>query len=121
MLLTPQPASGSAAAESSASRRAMRSLTDIRVDMGLRLAARMGDRAFLGVAHGRSIAPERAGLIVVAARLPGLAALGELAVAEVDGERALLGVQADDVAVLQEPDRPADGRLGADMADAEAA
>src|SRR5215475_635675 len=71
---------------------------DIRIDMGFRLAARMGDSPFLGVPHGLSIAPDGPRLIVVAARLPGLAALGQLGIAEVDLERALRGIEADHVA-----------------------
>src|SRR5215475_1797978 len=49
---------------------------DIRIDMGFRLAAGMGDSPFFGVPHGLSITPDGPRLIVVAARLPGLAALG---------------------------------------------
>src|SRR5215469_14813810 len=94
---------------------------DIGVYMGLRFASRMGDGALLGVAHRLGVAPERPRLVVMAARLPRLAALGQLALAEIDLERALLGVEADDVAVLQQADRAAHRRLRPDMADAEAA
>src|SRR6516225_9667654 len=140
MLLTPQPASGSTTQSNSRELRssaanADRSLTaeariapdamsaplDIRIDMGLPLAAGMSDGPLLRIPHGLSIAPEGARLIVMAPRLPGLAALGELAIAEVDGERPLLGVEADDVAIPDQADRPAHRRLRPDMADAEAA
>src|SRR5215469_12629560 len=52
---------------------------DIRIDMGLPLAAGMGDGPLFRIADGLSITPEGARLIVVAPRLPGPAALGELA------------------------------------------
>src|SRR5262249_42452441 len=87
------------------------STLDVRIDMGLRFAAGMGDGALLGVAHGLSIAPERARLIIVPPRLPGLAPLGEFCLAEVDAEGPLLRIEADHVAVLQQPDRPADRGL----------
>ena len=48
---------------------------------------------------------------------PGRAAVGELLVGEPDGEDAVGDIDVDDVAVFQEPDRPADGGLGADVAD----
>ena len=55
------------------------------------------------------------------ARLPAPGAVRELGRGELDVERAGLGVDVDDVAVLEQADRAADRRLGADMADAEAA
>src|ERR1700730_4552994 len=77
--------------------------------------------ALLGVADGLGIAPDRARLVFVLARLPALAALGELGVAQGDVDGALIGVDGDDVAVADQRDRAADSRLGPDMADAEAA
>ena len=53
-------------------------------------------------------------------RLPRLAALRELGIRKLDVDRALHGVDDDDVAFAQESDRSAIGRFGADMADAEA-
>src|SRR5215472_18674760 len=89
--------------------------------MSLGAGARMGDRAPLGVTHGLGIAPERARLEIVAARLPVLLALDELRVRELDRDRAFVCVNRDDVAIHQEPDRSAHRRLRADMTDAEAA
>src|SRR5262245_59658160 len=130
MLLTPQPASGRATRRRSSRRRrsatappslppplwgragvrsaaaTISAMLDIRIDMGFRLAAAMGDRPFLGVPHGLSIAPDGPRLIVVAAGLPGFAALGQLGIGEVDLERSLRGVEADDVAVPDQADRP---------------
>src|SRR5713226_2905093 len=83
--------------------------------------AGMGYRAVLGVADGLGVAPEGAGLVVVLARLPVLAAGRQLGVAERDRDGALIRVDGDDVAVAQQRDRAADRRLGPDMADAEAA
>src|SRR5260221_10036300 len=94
---------------------------NIRVDMRLGLGAGMGHGALLGVADGLRVFPQGARLVVVPARLPFLAARRQLGIAELDTERAGLGVQGDDVAVAQQPDRTADRRLGSDMADAEAA
>src|SRR5581483_9921539 len=54
-------------------------------------------------------------------RLPSLGPGRELGLGQLDIERALLGVEHDHVAVPDKPDRTAHGRLGADMAHAEAA
>src|SRR5438874_10103616 len=89
--------------------------------MGLLGGAGVGDGAFLGVADGLGVAPERARLVLVPARLPALAALGQFGVAEGDLDGALGGVEGDHVAVAEQRDRAADCRLGPDMADAEAA
>src|SRR5271168_2713105 len=64
--------------------RAMRGPSDVGVAVGLGLAARMRHRALLGVADGLGVAPQRAGLEVVLARLPGLAACRQLGFAELD-------------------------------------
>src|SRR6185369_8348594 len=147
MLLTPQPASGKATSSVKRKPRriaptpahprsllspppfvkerddavAMSAVLDIRINMCLRFAAGMGDGTLLRIADGLSIAPYGTRLIVVLARLPGLAALGQFLVAKIDLQRALLGVEADDIAILDQPDRPADRRFRPDMADAEAA
>src|SRR5215469_10455758 len=81
----------------------------------------MHDRALFGIADGLGIAPDRARLIFGLLGLPGLAAACELGGAQLDIERALGGVDLDDVAILQQADWPADRRLRTDMADAEAA
>src|SRR5712671_7013232 len=88
--------------------------------MRLGLASGMGHGALLGVADGLRVFPQRARLVVVPAWLPRLAARRQLGLAELDVEGADLRVHGDDVAVAQQPDRAADGRLGPDMADAEA-
>src|SRR6185437_9199045 len=114
----------SPASASSAGRRSVRLIMrplDVGVDMGLRLGAGMGDGALLRVAHGLRVFPQGARLIVVLARLPGLAPRRQLGIAELDIERARLGIDGDDVAVAQQADRAADRRFRADMADAEAA
>src|SRR6185312_17097325 len=94
---------------------------NVRIDMRLGLGARMGHGALLGVADRLRVFPQRARLVVVAARLPRLAARRQLGVAELDGDGPGLGVDRDDVAVAQQADRAADRRLGPDMADAESA
>src|SRR5262249_5002490 len=120
---TPQPLNtGSTSPSASGAKNPRRPMdSDIRVDMTLGFGAGMGDRALLGITHRHRVAPDRARLIIVLARLPGLAALGELSLGEVDVQCPLRGVEADDVAVLQQADWPAHRRLRPDMANAEAA
>src|SRR6185312_2612602 len=89
--------------------------------MRLYRGAGMGDGALLGVAHRLGVFPDRARLVLVAARLPALAPLGQLGLAQLDRDGALLGVDRDHVAVLQQRDRPAHRGLRPDMSDAEAA
>src|SRR5258706_11332002 len=101
-------------------RRSRSAPSKIRVAVDLGLGAGMRHRALLGVADRLGVAPQRARLVLVLARLPRLLALGQLGVAELDIERARLGVDRDHVAVLQERDRSADRGLRPDMADAEA-
>src|SRR5262249_41727059 len=60
-------------------------------------------------------------LEIVAAGLPLFLALRERGFGELDRDRSLLGVDRDDVAVLQEPDRPAHRRPGPHRPAAEAA
>src|SRR5450755_1804562 len=60
----------------------------------------------LGIARENS-GPERRRL-----RLPGLLALGELGSRQIHIHRTLVGVDSDDVAVLEQPDRTALHRLG---------
>src|SRR5262245_51693678 len=83
--------------------------------------AGMRHRAGASRRHRLAVAPDRAGLILRGARLPRRLALRQLFVRQLDLDQAPVGVDLDDVAVLQEADRAADGRLGRDVADAEAA
>src|SRR5262245_46739125 len=80
----------------------------------------MADRALLGVADRLGVAPQRARLIVVAARFPLLLALRQFRVAEVYVQCTLFRIDADPVAVLQQADRPAHRGFRPDMADAKA-
>src|SRR5436190_4194470 len=93
--------------------------SNIRVDVRLGAHARVGHRALLGVADALGVFPQRARLIAVLARRPGAAALGQLGVAERDIDRPGDRVDRDPVAVAQQRDRPADRRLGPNMADTE--
>src|SRR3979490_3034737 len=70
--------------------------SEIRVDMFFLGGAGMGHGALLGVADGLGVAPEGAGLVVVLARLPALAAGRQLGVAEGDVDGALIGVDGDE-------------------------
>src|SRR6266446_882339 len=74
----------------------------IRVDMFFLGGAGMRYRAVLGVADGLGVAPEGAGLVVVLARLPALAAGRQLGVAERERDGALIGVDGDEVAVAEQ-------------------
>src|SRR5712691_474006 len=94
---------------------------DIRIGLLLRLATRMGDGAVDRRANLFRVFPQVAGSKIVIARLPAFFAAGELLGGQLYVERALLGVELDDVTVLHQRDRPADRGLGADMADAETA
>src|SRR6185295_15021511 len=91
------------------------------VDVFLGLAAGVRGGAAERGAHGLGVAPERARGIHRLARLPFALAGGELALRDLDVDRALDGVDLDDIAVLQERDWPAQRRLGADMAHAKPA
>src|SRR5579872_131351 len=100
MSLTPQDASSGnrkPSAKSSARPRRHCGRSDIRIDMGLGLGPRMGNRAIYAVAHSHCVAPQRAGLVIMSAWLPGLAPLGELGLGEIDGQRPLPGVEVDHV------------------------
>src|SRR5580693_4034948 len=99
----------------------MRAALGIRIARLLGTAARMGHRAITRRPDLLGVFPQIARPIFLGARLPGLGAGGELGVAQLDVQRALLGIELDDVAVANEPDRTAHGGLGPDMADAKAA
>src|SRR3984957_674722 len=93
----------------------------IRITRILGTAARMGHRAITRRPDLLGIFPQIARPIFLGARLPGLGAGGKLGVAQLDVQRALLGIELDDVAVTKKPDRTTHGGLRPDMADAKTA
>src|SRR6202043_1002126 len=93
----------------------------IRITRLLGTAARMGHGAIARRPDLLGVFPQIARPIFLGPRLPGFGAGGELAVAQLDVQRTLLGIELDDVAVANEPDRAAHGSLGPDVTDAEAA
>src|SRR5712691_5839653 len=95
--------------------------SDIRIAPDLCRPAGMGDGTATRGAHLLGVFPQIARGELGLFRLPGLTALVELGLAQPDGERALLRVELDDVAVLEVRDRTAHRRFRPDMADAEAA
>src|SRR5580658_2339651 len=96
-------------------------ILDIRITRLLGTAARMGHRAIARRPDLLGVFPQIARRIFLGARLPGFGAGGKLGVAQLDVEGALLGIELDDVAVANEPDRAAHGGLRPDMADAKTA
>src|SRR5215472_9327278 len=95
--------------------------SDIRIGPGLCSRARMCHGAVARRADLLGVFPQIAGRELGLSRLPALPALVELGLAQRDVEDALLGVDLDDVAVADEPDRAAGRRLRPDMADAQPA
>src|SRR6185312_1176556 len=93
----------------------------VRIALRLRRRAGMRHRPVTRLTDLLGVFPQRAGTEMCLARLPLGLALGELLGADVAVDRALVGVDGDDVAVAQKPDRTADRRFRADMADAEPA
>jgi hypothetical protein len=93
-----------------------------------RWEGRVGERRFVGDAafgsrvYGANVFVQRARRRLERRRPPGGLARGPLGVVDddVDGARRVARVDADRVAVLQQRNRPADLRLGRDVADAEA-
>src|SRR5579871_3403968 len=98
-----------------------RMASDIRIGFLFRLAAGMRDGAVDRGANLLRVFPEIAGGETVIARLPVFFAAREFVGGKLHVERALLGIEHDDVAILHEPDRAADRRFRPDMADAETA
>ena len=95
-------------------------LPDIaRLDWALNAALQAPRGTLLGIADGLRVFPQGAGLVVVPAWGPGRLARRPLGVAERDIDRATDRIDGDRVAVLEQPDRPADRRFRPDMADAE--
>src|ERR1700689_424784 len=93
----------------------------IRITRLLGTAARMGHRAIARRPDLLGVFPQIARPIFLGARLPGFGAGRKLGVAQLDVERALFGIELDDIAIANEPDRAAHGSLRPDMADAETA
>jgi hypothetical protein len=75
------------------------------------------DGAGVGASGHPGVAGEPAAGVARGAGRPGLASGGELLLGQADGEGAGRDVDLDDVAVADEGDRAAHGRLGADVAD----
>src|SRR6218665_3578678 len=98
-----------------------RTRSDIGKYMGFGAGSGVRDRPLIGRADILREAPERTGLIIVSARLPLGATRGEHVLGHIEIDGAGLGIDADLVAVLDQCDRAAISRFGADMADAKAA
>src|SRR5262245_21299041 len=95
--------------------------SDVRIARLLDRPAGMGHRARARGSHLLGVLPQISRGEFRRARLPCLGARLELSLAELDVERALDGVDGDDVAVAHMRDRPADGGLRTHMTNAEAA
>src|SRR5262245_9694783 len=95
--------------------------SDIRIGPDLLGATRVRHGTAARIADLLGVFPQITRGEIHLARRPGGAALVELGLVELNLERALLGVDRDDVAVAQQPDRAAHGRFRPDMANAESA
>jgi hypothetical protein len=93
---------------------------DVRIALFLVRAARMGYCPTDRWSNLLSIFPKRTRRMVSRASAPFGLALGELLVAQIYVKSTGDGVDLDDVAILEQPDRAADGGFRPDMADAEA-
>src|SRR5262249_40524742 len=97
----------------------------IRLDVRIAPLLVRTTRMSYGPSHSRpnllGIFPQGARRVIRLARHPFGLAFGKLFVGQLYVKRPGDGIDLDDVPVLQEPDRAADGSLGADMADAETA
>src|SRR5690242_14137855 len=121
-VLLPSSAKAGIAATRPAPRSATRRRqSNVRIALFLGRAAGMGDRAVDGGAHLLGVFPQVTRAVVVFARLPLALALGQFVGGQLHVERSLHGIDLDDVAVADQPDRAADRRFRSDMADAEAA
>src|SRR3954470_348465 len=94
--------------------------SDVGVAVRFSRTTGMRHRTLLGITHKLRIFPESTRLEVMLTRRPALTALGQLVIRQLDCDGAGFGVDRDDVAVLQQADRAANGRFRTDMADAEA-
>src|SRR5690349_2676498 len=90
----------------------------VRIALFLTCPAGMRHRAIDGWPHLMGVFPQIAGSEFRLARLPLALALGKFVGGKLDVERTLDRIDLDDVTVAEQPDRAADGGLGADVADA---
>src|SRR6185437_15160887 len=93
----------------------------VRIALFLSRAAGMRHRAIDGGADLLGVFPQIAGSEFALARRPRILAFRKLIGGKLHVERALHRIDLDDVAVADQPDRPADRGFRSDMADAEAA
>src|SRR5688572_1486268 len=93
--------------------------SNIRIADHFRFAALMSNRALVGRPDQVGVLAQRAALVGISRGLPILLALRELGFADFQVERAGRRVDRNDVAVLEQADRAADGRFRADVTDAE--
>src|SRR5215471_11449020 len=114
--MTERPRTATAAPDA---RRMM--LLDVRIAHRLGRSTRMGQRAVTRRSDLLGVFPQITGSELGGARFPFFRAAIHFGLAELDVERAAFRIERDDIAVAEERDRPADRRLGTDMADAEAA
>src|SRR5262245_40322599 len=94
---------------------------NIRIANKFRLPARMSDGAVARRTYLIRKLPQRSTGVGIERRLPCRSPLFECGRIDLEIERTVLGVHHDDIAVLNEADRAADGGLRTHMADAEAA
>src|ERR1700747_404640 len=95
--------------------------SDVRIALLLMRTTGMGNGPTDCRPNLLGVFPERARRMVWLASAPFGSALSELCIAQFNVKNSGDGVDVDDVAILQQSDRPTHGGLGADMADAEAA
>src|SRR6056300_357171 len=97
------------------------SLSDISENVAFGFRTGMRKRTFYRRADILRITPQRAGLVIIGARLPGLATLGQNSLIDLQIDCARFRVDADDVAIFNQRDRTAIRRFRANMTDTEAA
>src|SRR4051794_38677006 len=117
----PSKASAGAASAVAPNTNATMARLDVRIALFLVRAARMGYCPTDRWSNLLSILPERTRRVVSRASAPFGLALGELLVAQFYVKGTCDRVDLDDVAILEQPDRAADGGFRPNMADAEAA
>src|SRR3974390_1432408 len=96
-------------------------LLNVRITHRLSRSTRMGQCAVARRSNLLGVFPQITGSEFRGARFPFFRTPIKLSFAELDVERAALGIERDDVAVANERYRPADRRLGTDMPQPEAA